>query len=136
MTMRRDTVSVLAAALTMTLAPTAGWACGACIEDKVAATYDHAVVKRATANRQQVVFVAVEGPVVADTLRARIARTKVSGVVPGTLRTSSDPPAFSFALDATEEPTHAVAGFRKALGDSRVRLSLMRIVRDGKMLEP
>ena len=134
--MARDTVSLLAAALTMTLAPTAGWACGVCIEDKVAATYDHAVVKRAGANGHQVVFVAIEGPVVASALRTRIARTKVAGVVPGTVRTSSDPPAFSFALDDKTRAANAVAEFSKTLGDSRTRLSLVRIMRDGKMLEP
>ena len=134
--MRRDPISLLAVALTLTLSPTAGWACGVCIEDKVAATYDHAVVKRATANHQQVVFVAVEGPVVANAIRARIVRTKVSGVVPGSLRTSSEPPAFSFVLDGNEQPARAVADFRKAIGDSRAQLSLLRIVRDGKLIEP
>jgi hypothetical protein len=136
MTMPRDTVSLLAAALTLTLAPTSVWACGVCIEDKVAATYDHAVVKRATANRQQVVFVAIEGPVVANALRNLVLRTKVAGVVPGTLRTSTEPPAFSFVLEDKAEPANAVAAFSKAIGDSRAHLSLVRVVRDGRMLEP
>ena len=34
----------LLAAATMFVIPASGRACGACVEDKVAATYDHAVV--------------------------------------------------------------------------------------------
>jgi hypothetical protein len=56
--------------------------------------------------------------------------------VPGTLRTSTEPPAFSFVLDDKAEPANAVAAFSKAIGDSRAHLSLVRVVRDGRMLEP
>ena len=37
------------------------YACGVCIEDKVAATYDHAIVHQAIASHRQVIFVALEG---------------------------------------------------------------------------
>ena len=39
--------------------------------------------------------------------------------------------AFSFVLDTTQTPQAAVAGFRKAVGDSGTRLTVVRIMRDG-----
>jgi hypothetical protein len=117
------------------LVPLAATACGVCIEDKVAATYDHAVIQRATAKRQQVVFVGVEGPVQAARIDRAVAKARVPGVVPGTLRTSSSPPAFSFVLERSEDPAHALAAFRTAVNDARAQLTLLRIVRDGRILD-
>jgi len=127
-------VVIVAAALSAAL-PTAS-ACGVCVEDKVAATYDHAVIERATANGQQVVFVAVDGPVDGDALGRKIAKAKVKGVVAGTVRVSVAPAAFSFVLDAREKPARAVTGFRLALADPRAQLTLVRIARDGRLVEP
>ena len=113
--------------------PAAGLACGACDEDKVAATYDHAVMDAAIARHHQVVFVAIEGPVDAQRIGTRLAAAaaKVRGVQVGTLRTSLAPPAFSFALDTTQTAEGAVAGFRNAVGDPSARLTIVRIMRDG-----
>jgi hypothetical protein len=58
------------------------------------------------------------------------------GVIAGTVRTSTAPEAFSFALDAKQEPAHAVAEFRKSRRDPRPQLTLVRIVRDDKIDEP
>jgi hypothetical protein len=82
-------VVIVAAALSAAL-PTAS-ACGVCVEDKVAATYDHAVIERAIANGQQVVFVAVDGPVDGGALGRKIAKANVGGVVAGTVRVSAAP---------------------------------------------
>ena len=113
------------------VAPTAVLACGACVEDKIAATYDHAVIDAAIARHQQVVFVAIDGPVDARRIGARVtaAAASVPGIQPGTLRTSASPPAFSFALDSRQQPGAAVARLRKALDDSGVRLTIVRIRR-------
>jgi len=122
----------IAAALAAT-APATGLACGACDEDKIAATYDHAVIDAAIARHRQAVFVAIDGPVDAQRIAARLtaAAAKVHGVQAGTLRASLAPPAFSFVLDTTQTPQAAVAGFRKAVGDSGTRLTVVRIMRDG-----
>jgi hypothetical protein len=56
------------------------------------------------------------------------------GVIAGTVRTSTAPEAF--ALDAKQEPAHAVAELRKSRRDPRPQLTLVRIVRDGKIVEP
>ena len=123
--------------LTIT-APTAVHGCGVCIEDKVAATYDHAVIHAAIAKHRQVVFVAVDGAVDVKKIGAQIAAAtpRVHGVVAGTLRTSVAPPAFSFGLDAAENAERAVAAFRSALADSGARLTMVRIMRDGALIAP
>jgi hypothetical protein len=114
------------------------WACGACDEDKIAATYDHAVIDRAMARHHQVVFVAIDGALSAAkiTRQIAVAAPKVRGVVTGTLRTSLSPPAFSFELDGTKSAELAMADFRKAVGDPDARLTLVRIMRDGALVEP
>jgi hypothetical protein len=129
---------ILIATAIAVCAANGSWACGACVEDRIAATYDHAVVLAAIAKRQQVVFVAVDGPTNAEKIAARTlaATFKVRGVKTSSLRTSIAPQAFSFALDAAQDPEAAVAGFRKAIGDSSARLTLVRIVRDGALIEP
>jgi hypothetical protein len=126
---------VAAVAVAVACVPLGAAACGVCIEDKVAATYDHAVIQRATANRQQVVFVGVDGPVQAARIDRAVTKARVPGVVPGTLRTSASPPAFSFVLERTQDPAHALDAFRVAMNDARARLTLLRIVRDGRMLD-
>ena len=121
-----------------TSAPAPSRACGACDEDKVAATYDHAVIAAAMARHERVVFVAVDGPVNIEKIAARIAdaATRMRGVQKGTLRTSASPPAFSFALGAAQKPEAAVARFREALGDMPARLTLVRVMRDGELIDP
>jgi hypothetical protein len=119
-------------------APTAGFACGACVEDKVAATYDHTVIKTAIAKHQQVVFVSIDGPVPPAEMGKRItaAASKVRGVQAGTLRTSIAPLAFSFALDAAQRPEVALDGFREAVGDKSARLTVVRVMLNGELIEP
>jgi hypothetical protein len=114
------------------------WACGACDEDKIAATYDHAVIDRAMARHHQVVFVTIDGALSAAEISRRVgaAAPRVRGVVAGTLRTSLSPPAFSFALDGTRRPEVAVSDFRNAVGNRDTRLTLVRIMRDGALVEP
>lgn len=116
----------------------ASLACGACDEDKVAATYDHAVIAAAMARHQRVVFVAVAGPVSSEKLAARIATaaSRIRGLQQGTLRTSVSPLAFSFALDAAQKPEAAVARFREAVGDTRAVLTLVRIMNKGELIDP
>jgi hypothetical protein len=94
------------------------------------------VIQRAIEKRQQVVFVALDGRLRADDVARKLATARVPGVVAGTLRTSAAPAAFSFVLDARETPVRAVTAFRSAVGDPHVRLTLVRIVRDGKLIEP
>jgi hypothetical protein len=122
---------------TAVIASGAALACGACVEDKVAATYDHAVISQAKAKHQQVLFVALDAPdPVSAARRIAAATAKVRGVEAKTLRTSASPAAFSIAVARSEAPERAVAAFRDALRDPAVQLTIVRIRRDGTLIEP
>lgn len=114
----------LAAAAALLLAAPAR-ACGVCVEDKVAATYDHGVLQRATARGQLVVFCGVTGP--ADAARLRQAAARVRGLDRDSLRISAEPAAVSFALDpARQSARSAVAALQGAL-PAGTRLELIRL---------
>jgi hypothetical protein len=126
------------AALVAALPSGPSFACGACDEDKIAATYDHAVIGAAIARHGQIVFVAIDGPVDAGRIGTRLAAaaSKMPGVVSASLRTSLSPPAFSFALDGAQEAESTVARFRKAVAEPGLRLTLVRVMRDGTLVGP
>jgi hypothetical protein len=122
---------------TAVIASGAALACGACVEDKVAATYDHAVISQAKAKHQQVLFVALDAPdPVSAARRITAAAAKVHGVATKTLRISASPAAFSIVVARAEPPERAVAGFRDALRDPAMRMTLVRVMRDGTLTEP
>jgi len=106
-------------------------ACGVCVEDNVAATYDHAVVTRAGAQGHLVVFGEISGAVDMKALAGKIApaAARVRGIDHGTVRTSASPPAFSFALDpAARGPESAAAELQKRLRTQGATLSVLRVV--------
>lgn len=112
-------------------------ACGACVEDKVAATYDHAVITQAIRSHRQVAFVAVDAPGVANAgRRIAAAARKVRGIDTTTMRTSQSPAALSFVVAQSEAPERAVAGLRDALNDPAVQLTLVRVMRNGALVDP
>ena len=133
--MRRAS-TLLAMAVTAGMS-SATLACGVCIEDRVAVTYDHAVVRAATEAHRQVVFVALDG---ADATRAGVrivaAATRVKGVDRASIRYAPSPPAFSFALARSAPAEKAVAAFQSALGGMDVRMTVIRLVRDGVLVDP
>jgi hypothetical protein len=107
-------------------------ACGVCIEDKIAVTYDHAVVSQSTARHQVVVFTAVEGPAAAKALvqKARSAAGRARGVARASVRAAVDPPALSFALDPAEQsPEAAIGEIERTAGTPGLRLTLLRVLR-------
>ncbi|HMA06463.1 MAG TPA: hypothetical protein VKP68_01285 [Ramlibacter sp.] len=109
-----------AAAVLLALAPTA-WACGVCVEDKVAATYDHAVVQRAAAAGKAMVYCEIHGSL--DARRWQSAARRVRGLDPASVRVSSEPAAISFALDTSRQsPQAAAAALQQALPGSRVAI--------------
>ena len=126
--MRKPFANLLAAAL---LAPGAAHACGACIEDKVAATYDHAVVTNATQHGKAVVFAEPREPVggarFAKAAAASAKRTR--GVDPATVRTSTEPPTLSFALASGVRPEAALAAIERSTGQPGLHLVLVKVVR-------
>jgi hypothetical protein len=74
--------------------------CGVCLEDKVAATYDHALVARALAHGRVVVFAEPRSPLDAAHLkRVAAAASRAPGVEAATVKTSDAPATVSFVLD-------------------------------------
>lgn len=73
-------------------------ACGYCVEDKIAATYDHAVVTQAFARKHHVVFLHVDG---VPPSRAALERAAYAapGVDAGSVRVAADLLTVSFAYD-------------------------------------
>ena len=82
-------------------------ACGVCLEDKVAATYDHALVQRALSRGRVVVFAEPRVPLDAARLRAvAVAASRAPGVEAATVKTSEAPASVSFVLDPKRASAH------------------------------
>jgi hypothetical protein len=121
-----------ACALALLFAAPAAHACGVCIDDKVAAAYDHAVLEQARARGQVVVFAEVQGRGTAAQLvgAARKAASRVPGVAPGSVRAADAPAALSFALDdRVRSPGQALAAVEKGAALAQVRLALLKVMR-------
>lgn len=114
------------ALLAIAFAAPAAWACGVCVEDKVAATYDHAVLQKAQASGKVVVFCELSGPL--DKPRITRAAAHVRGLDPASLRVSANPGALSFALDTNaQSPQAAVAAIQQRAAHG-TRLTILRLV--------
>jgi hypothetical protein len=118
-------------ALTAALAVIAR-ACGLCVEDKVAATFDAGVRERAARIGHVVVFTEVRGPAAgaSPALRDFIARTlaATAGVDAGTVRVSLDPPAAAFACDPTRHtPAALLAAINQRLASRRLSLAVIKV---------
>ena len=109
----------LAAATVLWATWAPSWACGTCVEDKVASTYDHAIVQRAAATGRVMVYCELGGRWDAANLKA--AAAKVRGVDAATVRTSREQGALSFALDpAAQSPQAAVLALQVAAPGTHV----------------
>ena len=74
--------------------------CGVCVEDKVAATYDYALVRRALSQNRVVVFAEPRASLDAPALKAVAAKAaRAPGVDAATVKTSASPASVSFVLD-------------------------------------
>ena len=128
----RRTVARVAALTTalVAFAPAASQACGACDEDKVAATYDHGVVTRAAAGGDVMVFCEVIGPL--DVPRLKAAAQRVRGIKAQSVRVSTQPAALSFAVDPKlRSPQAAVDAAQRGVSPA-VRLTIVRLLARGE----
>ena len=119
--------------LLLAAAASTGIACGVCVEDKIAAVYDHAVIGRALEAKQVVVFFAIDGKLIPGNRRAidAIARS-APGVDPASVRVSIDLASLALAFDARRT---SLAAVQNALDRklSPMGLSLLAMqVKDGK----
>lgn len=112
----------------------AAQACGVCVEDKVAATYDHAVVQRASAHGQVLVFCEINGPV--DAARIRQAARGVRGLDLSSLRVSEIPAAISFGIDAAKQsPQAAASAIQQGLARG-IEVKVLRLLDSKGLREP
>ena len=115
-------------------------ACGFCIEDKVAATYDHAVVTRALAHGQDVLFleIAQSELVSKEQWRHFVAAVKATaGVQRGSIRTSLAPATLSFAWDRSAgPPATALSQINNSLEKRQLKMALIRVLGDSASAEP
>jgi hypothetical protein len=83
-------------------APFTASACGLCVEDKIAAVYDHAAVTRALAAKRTVAFFAIEGAIPPGAAALRRITAMVSSV-PGLdkdgVRLSLDAASLAISFD-------------------------------------
>jgi len=108
------------------------FACGICIDDKVASAYDHAVVAKAKASGHEVAFFAIDGslPRGAD-VRAQVlsAVQGTPGVRRGTARVSLENATLSFAYDPRRaEQSLIVSGIEKKLYARGLSLRFLRVM--------
>jgi hypothetical protein len=117
-----------AAFIALLLFPGGAAACGYCVEDKIAATYDHAVLTRAFAQKHHVAFFHVEG---AASGRRGLEQAvySVPAVDRGTARISADLLTVSFAFDPARATLGAIhARIEKQLAAHRVSLMPFEIM--------
>ena len=122
-------VSVAVLALLLTLVSATSFACGYCVEDRIAAVYDHALMQRSLASRHTVLFFAWDGPVTRDdTSRQKIMAlaAAVAGVDRNSTRVSVEPASLSLAFDPQQSNAPAVeAALQKKLGS--LKISVVRL---------
>ena len=108
------------------------FACGFCIEDKVAAAYDHAVIKQAVERGHEVVFVEIAGAEPLKPAQWRFLIKTVDnavGVERGSVRTSVAPQVLSFELNASRSASAAVLKqINEGLRKQQMRVDLVKIL--------
>jgi hypothetical protein len=110
------------------VAPAISYACGVCLEDKVAAVYDHAVVARAARQHHAMVFVEVRGSAKPEELVADARRVALGlpGVDRASVRAARSPSTVSFALDQkVHSVSETMAAFERS-ARGRFRIELLR----------
>ncbi|HVS25723.1 MAG TPA: hypothetical protein VHE58_00155 [Burkholderiales bacterium] len=110
----------------------AAFACGYCIEDKIAATYDHQVIAKAVSMGHAVAYAEIVGmPGLSTAAEKEITGVvkKVLGVDLGTVRISLETPALSFAYDPRHfTPDGLLLQINRNLAPKRFKVSLIRII--------
>jgi hypothetical protein len=111
-------------------------ACGYCLDDKVAAAYDHAVVERALAQGHEMAFLSLEmaQPATRDTGAAiRRVIERIPGVDRGSVRVALEAGGLSLAFDPTRLPAGSVLNaLDRAVAPLGARTALLRFGSPGK----
>jgi hypothetical protein len=106
--------------------------CGYCVEDKLAAVYDHATVTRALAQNHQVAFFHLEGELAPGPAAKRALEALangVPGVDRGSARVSPESAALSVAFDPQRVSAAALQdALERKLAAGRKTLMLLRVM--------
>jgi len=125
----RPRAALLAAALA---ASTQALACGVCVEDKVASTYDHALVTRAVGQGHHVVFFHLDGNLPKDEANRKAllaAAESTPGVDKDSARVSIDTMTLSVAFDPRRTSLIAVqTALDRKLAGRKLTLFPMRTI--------
>ncbi len=106
-------------------------ACGHCVEDKIAAVYDHAVVVQALERKHHVAFFGIDGAIApADGARAvKAAAESAHGVDRGSARVSAESASLSVAFDPQRVPFAALEKqLQRKLAPRGLTLFTMRVM--------
>jgi len=107
-------------------------ACGFCIEDKIAAVYDHAVVSTALTHKHQVAFFALAGEVATGTNSRReieAVGNATPGVDKGSVRVSLEAATLSLAYDPVRTSFASLEdALSRKLAARRISVAILRIM--------
>jgi len=107
-------------------------ACGYCVEDKIASTYDHAVVTQALEQKHHVVYFHIDGPLVADAATRRwleAAAVSTAGVDRGSVRVAPATLTLAVAYDPRNTSLAALqSALDRKLAAKKLSLMPIRIV--------
>lgn len=120
-----------AASMLLALGSGTAAACGICIEDKVAAVYEYAVVQQAMKDGRIVVFCELAGPFETHALteHARRAAQALPGVDVASVRIANELPVISFTVDpARQKPDTAVDALRQRMAGDKIVPALLKIM--------
>jgi hypothetical protein len=113
-------------------AATGAVACGVCVEDKMAAVYDHAVIGKALGQQHHVAFFHVDGSLAAGTATKRLLE-KAAEAAPSTDKGSARVSVESASLAVAFDPqrTRVVAlqkDIERRLAAKKLTLMLMQVL--------
>jgi hypothetical protein len=122
----------IAAGLALALQAPAAFACGYCVEDKIAAVYDHAVVAHALGRKHHIVFFHLDGtlPPGERTRRALEAIAEsTAGVDKGSARASVESASLAVAFDPRRTPlTDVLQALERKLAPKQLSLLPLRVI--------
>ena len=114
----------------MALASAPALGCGHCVEDKIAAAYDHTLVAQTTARGHEVAFIAFEARVSAGKdgeVAMRRALEGIAGVDRGSVRVAAESGALSVAFDPRQlPPGKLLAAVERKLSPLGLSTTLLR----------
>jgi hypothetical protein len=122
----------IAAGLVLALQAPAAFACGYCVEDKIAAVYDHAVVAHALGRKHHIVFFHLDGtlPPGERTRRALEAIAEsTAGVDKGSARASVESASLAVAFDPRRTPlADVLQALERKLAPKQLSLLPLRVI--------